>query len=405
MAPAADIWLVDHALSFAEIDDAVVAMRSHPSLLHRIADILELPRQEAAPPHEAEAAAAAAAAAATDSTQPGRAADRDGVLAADDGVGAISADVAEDQGSGAAGDALLQQVLGHLHEIVYEVVFRESADAQLSSGKHRQAHLGRASFDGGPCISTLIGLLYYMWLHCCDPRYVMADVNDGRADVLASHGWSSAAIGSFGGRYIMDELGSRIRAAASGQPPGFQLAPFAWRHADGPVELLSLLWAVRDVAAGEEVTCAGRLGMPDYSSRKYWCPPDMQLLLTKTRLQRRFASIPTSNMQRHWAVSEAMAMAVVGGTCVAERPSLCTGTTASGWSPPTSGTATCVSWSRCCGSTCRRRRRALPREGCWCPAAATASSVRSWPLPASVTSHALTTWPVSLTTWSGCTGE
>ena len=69
----------------------------------------------------------------------------------------------------------------------------------------------------------------------------------------------------------MDELGSRIRAAPAGRAPSFQLAPFAWRHQDGHTELLSLLWALRDVAEGEVATCAGRLGMADYSSQAYWC--------------------------------------------------------------------------------------------------------------------------------------
>ncbi len=68
----------------------------------------------------------------------------------------------------------------------------------------------------------------------------------------------------------MDELGSRIRAAPAGRAPGFQLAPFAWRQPDGQVELLSLLWALRDVGEGEAATCAGRLGMADYSSQAYW---------------------------------------------------------------------------------------------------------------------------------------
>ena len=71
-------------------------------------------------------------------------------------------------------------------------------------------------------------------------------------------------------RYIMDELGSRIRAAPAGRAPGFRLAPFAWRQPDGRVELLSLLWALRDVAEGEAATCAGRLGLADYSSQAYW---------------------------------------------------------------------------------------------------------------------------------------
>ena len=46
-------------------------------------------------------------------------------------------------------------------------------------------------------------------------------------------------------RYVHDELGSRIRfPAPGGPPPGFQLAPFLWRHS-GRQEALSILWPIR----------------------------------------------------------------------------------------------------------------------------------------------------------------
>ena len=71
----------------------------------------------------------------------------------------------------------------------------------------------------------------------------------------------------------MDELGSRIRAAPVEAEPGFRLAPFAWHRDDGDVELLSIVWPVANVGEGEEATCAGRLGMANYSSQAYWWVP------------------------------------------------------------------------------------------------------------------------------------
>lgn len=50
-------------------------------------------------------------------------------------------------------------------------------------------------------------------------------------------------------RYVHDELGSRIRfSRQGGPPPGFQLAPFLWRH-DGGQEALSILWPIRWAAS------------------------------------------------------------------------------------------------------------------------------------------------------------
>ena len=68
----------------------------------------------------------------------------------------------------------------------------------------------------------------------------------------------------------MDELGSRIRAAPAVAAPSFGLAPFAWHRDDGNLELLSVLWPLDDVGEGEVATCAGRLGMANYSSQAYW---------------------------------------------------------------------------------------------------------------------------------------
>ncbi len=150
MAPAEDVWLVDHALSFAEVGDAVAAMRAYPDLLLRIAGILEVACEDAAMPADVTAAPADAA----DSTPCEGAAAEDGVTARHDsstaGDAAASAAEAQEGRAGDGVDALMRQVVGRLHEVVYEVVFQESAGGQPSTRKHRRAHLSGASHGLGP---------------------------------------------------------------------------------------------------------------------------------------------------------------------------------------------------------------------------------------------------------------
>ena len=147
MAPAEDVWLVDHALIFAEVSDAVAAMRAYPDLLQRIAGILEVACQD-----EAHSAATESAAAAADSTPCEVAAAEDGAMArhSDNTADDAAAAKAEAQEGRAGDDALMQQVVGRLHEVVYEVVFQESAGGQPSSRKHRQAHPGEVSYGLSP---------------------------------------------------------------------------------------------------------------------------------------------------------------------------------------------------------------------------------------------------------------
>ncbi len=151
MAPAEDVWLLDHALSFAEVSDAVAAMRAYPNLLQRIAAILEVTCQDEAHPDATEPAAAAA-----DSTPCEGAAAEDGAMARHNNNTADDAAAAEAEAheSRAGDDALMQQVVGRLHEVVYEVVFQESAGGQPSTRKHRQAHLGRGVTHAGPCLTV-----------------------------------------------------------------------------------------------------------------------------------------------------------------------------------------------------------------------------------------------------------
>ena len=147
MEPAGDVWLVDHALSFAEVSDAVAAMRAYPDLLRRIAGILELPCQEAVSRDATEAPTAAAS-----SPRCEAAIAADGVTTPHDARAGGDATPAEAEGQGvtAGYDALMQQVVGRLHEVVYEAVFQESAGGQPSKCKHRQAHPWRALPGPGP---------------------------------------------------------------------------------------------------------------------------------------------------------------------------------------------------------------------------------------------------------------
>ena len=184
---ASDVWLIDHALSFAEINDAVVAMRSQPQLLHRIAAILEIPSQTAAEAEvdgqqengiepaaaDLETAIVTARAAgehvdgddpgadaplgqkeatAPDPEVSGRREDGSRLTAAQSETAMAKADGPDGEGiDGAvhvaeapltpdeADAALLQQVVCRLHEIAYDVVFQESATAQRDARKHRHA--------------------------------------------------------------------------------------------------------------------------------------------------------------------------------------------------------------------------------------------------------------------------
>ena len=132
LASGSDVWLIDHALSFAEVGDAVAAMRSQPQLLHRIAGILEIPSQTAAeeqhngeaevgsPPDKAEAETVSAPA--------------KGELA-----GGCVVKIGTPLEPEEADEALMQQVVGRIHEIAYDVVFQESATAQRGTRKHRHA--------------------------------------------------------------------------------------------------------------------------------------------------------------------------------------------------------------------------------------------------------------------------
>ena len=70
----------------------------------------------------------------------------------------------------------------------------------------------------------------------------------------------------------MDEVGSRVRAAPSGEPAGFKVVPFLWNHPEG-AELLSLMWPLRHVEAGAQATRDAQLGMANYSSQAYWYAP------------------------------------------------------------------------------------------------------------------------------------
>ncbi|KAK9838164.1 hypothetical protein WJX81_005734 [Elliptochloris bilobata] len=82
--------------------------------------------------------------------------------------------------------------------------------------------------------------------------------------------WSTPEEVSARVRYVHDELGSRIRfPAPGGAPPGFQLAPFLWCHT-GQQEALSILWPIRNVAAGEQATRVPQLGISNYSEPLYW---------------------------------------------------------------------------------------------------------------------------------------
>lgn len=150
MAPAEDVWLIDHALSFAEVSDAVAAMRSYPDVLHRIADILEIQSQDAALP-DAEGLAGAAVNTLIEVAPVGN-----GRAAAEDDGAALDRPAVEGPDAGLGDDALMQQVVGRLHEIVYEVVFRESAGAQRGSSKHRRAQLGRASSGVWALLGTVV---------------------------------------------------------------------------------------------------------------------------------------------------------------------------------------------------------------------------------------------------------
>ena len=276
IAAAREIWLIDHALSFAEVSDAVSAMRAHPHVLQRIADILEISCQVAALPDETDRSKGAEEDARTRAAAAG-----DGVAAAEEDAATDVSAAAEPHASGMGGDALMQQVVARLHEIVYEVVFQESADTQRRTRKHRQAHLGKSSIRAVPAWPSPVVLLgpqaaLLRWPHgsAVRPPWNIFAV-EASAVGYPDHWRHTAcvqqqAVAGFGLRYIMDELGSRIRASSNGKTPGLQLAPFAWQNADGRTEMLSLLWALRDVAESEAATCAGRLGMADYSSQAYW---------------------------------------------------------------------------------------------------------------------------------------
>lgn len=67
----------------------------------------------------------------------------------------------------------------------------------------------------------------------------------------------------------MDEVGSRLSSAAAGEPAGFCVVPFLWNQPGGAV-LLSLMWPLRHVEAGQLATRNPRLGMANYNSHAYW---------------------------------------------------------------------------------------------------------------------------------------
>lgn len=67
----------------------------------------------------------------------------------------------------------------------------------------------------------------------------------------------------------MDEVGSRLRSAPSGEPPGFKVIPFLWSRPTG-ADLLSLMWPLRAVEAGAVATREAQLGMANYNSQAYW---------------------------------------------------------------------------------------------------------------------------------------
>ena len=70
-------------------------------------------------------------------------------------------------------------------------------------------------------------------------------------------------------RYIMDEVGSRLRSAPSAELPGFKVVPFLWSQPAG-TGLLSLMWPLQNVEAGAPATREPQLGMANYNSQAYW---------------------------------------------------------------------------------------------------------------------------------------
>ena len=94
-----DVWLVDHAFSFTDFQEAVEELRGQVMLLQRLAALVEVPW-----PYSVD-----------DDGEPGS--------------------PAEDQ---AACEAVLQQVVDRLHTVVYEFVLQASAE-QRSTHKYRRA--------------------------------------------------------------------------------------------------------------------------------------------------------------------------------------------------------------------------------------------------------------------------